>query len=84
VERGTALRLSRWLLGAAVALMVVGVAANALGALGERATDWIAIAGLALLVASQALRGWVHRAARPVLVLALASILLALVLLDVL
>lgn len=79
----TALRLSRWLLGAAIALMVVGVGANALGALDERATDWIAIAGLALLVLSQALRGWVHRTPRPVLVLALACVLLALVLLDV-
>ena len=79
----TALKLSRWLLGAAIALMVVGVAGNALGLLEERVTDRIAVAGLALLVVSQALRGWVHRTARPVLVLALAAILLSLVLLDV-
>ena len=82
MERGTALRLSRVLLGAALALMVVGVACNALGLLEERVTDWIAVGGLALLVASQALRGWLQRTARPVLVLALACALLALVLLD--
>jgi hypothetical protein len=83
VDPEAALRLSRLLLGLAVAVMVAGVGANALGLLEEEATRWIAVAGLALLVASQGLRGWVHRTARPVLVLALASILLALVLFDV-
>jgi hypothetical protein len=83
VDPETALRLSRLLLGLAVAVMVAGVGANALGLLEEEATRWLAVAGLALLVVSQGLRGWVHRTARPVLVLALASILLALVLFDV-
>jgi hypothetical protein len=83
VESADVLRLSRLLLGAAVALMVVGVLGNALGLLEERVTDWIAVVGLTLLVLSQALRGWVHRTVRPVLVLGLAATLLALVLLDV-
>lgn len=83
MDSARALTLSRVLLGAAIALMVVGVIANALGLLDEGVTDWIAVSGLALLVASQALRGWIHRTVRPVLVLALASILLSLVLLDV-
>jgi hypothetical protein len=83
VDPAAALGLSRLLLGVAVAVMVVGVAANALGLLEEDATRWIAVAGLALLVASQALRGWVQHTARPVLVLAFASVLLALVLFDV-
>lgn len=83
MDSGRALTLSRVLLGAAIGLMVIGVLANALGLLDEDVTDWIAVAGLGLLVASQALRGWIHRTVRPVLVLALASILLALVLLDV-
>jgi isoprenylcysteine carboxyl methyltransferase (ICMT) family protein YpbQ len=71
------------LLGLAVALMVVGVAGNALGLLEEGTTDWIAVAGLALLVVSQAIRGWIRHTLRPVLVLALAAFLLALVVLDV-
>ena len=83
MDSGRALTLSRLLLGVAIALMVAGVLANALGLLDEAATDRIAVAGLALLVVSQALRGWVHRTVRPVVVLALASVLLALVLLDV-
>jgi hypothetical protein len=83
VESADVLGLARLLLGAAVALMVVGVLGNALGLLEERVTDWIAIVGLALLVVSQALRGWVARTVRPVLVLGLAATLLALVLLDV-
>lgn len=77
------LRLSRSLLAVAVGLMVVGVAGNALGLLEEGVTDWIAVAGLALLVVSQAIRGWVQRTPRPVLVLGLAALLLALVILDV-
>jgi hypothetical protein len=84
VDPAAALRLSRWLLVLAVVVMVVGVGGNALGLLDEGVTDWVAVGGLALLVVSQALRGWVHRTARPVLVLALASVLLALVLFDVL
>lgn len=83
MDPDAALRLSRWLLGAAIAAMVVGVLANALDLLDDAQTNWIAVVGLALLVVSQGLRGWVHRTARPVLVLALASILLALVLFDV-
>ena len=83
MESADVLGLARLLLGAAVALMVVGVLGNALGLLEERVTDWIAIVGLALLVVSQALRGWVARTVRPVLVLGLAATLLALVLLDV-
>jgi hypothetical protein len=80
----TALGLARLLLAAAVALMVVGVLANALGWLDEGVTGWIAVAGLALLVVSQGLRGWVQRTMRPVLVLGLAAALFALVVLDVL
>jgi hypothetical protein len=83
VDPEGALRLSRLLLGAAIVLMVVGVLGSALDLLDEGVTDWVAVAGLALLVVSQALRGWVHRTLRPVLVLALAAILLALVIFDV-
>ena len=83
MDPAAALRLSRWLLGAAVAVMAVGVVANAAELAAHETTRWVAVAGLALLVASQALRGWVHRTARPVLVLGFASVLLALVLFDV-
>ena len=83
MESADVLGLSRLLLGAAVALMVVGVLGNVLGLLEERVTDWIAVVGLTLLVLSQALRGWVARTVRPVVVLGLAATLLALVLLDV-
>jgi hypothetical protein len=84
VEPLTPPAVARAALVLALVLLVVGVGANAAGLLEERATDRIAVAGLALLVVSQAIRGWLQRTFRPVAVLALVVALLALVILDVL
>ena len=70
------------LLGAAVVILVVSAVADAGGWIGEGGRNAVAATGLALLVVAQAIRAYLDRSPRPLLVLAVVVGLLAFLLLD--
>lgn len=70
------------LLGAAIAILAVALVGQATDALGERAVDALAVAGLGLLAVGQGLRAWIDRRPRSLLVLLLVLALVVFVLVD--
>ena len=74
--------LANVLLAAAFALLAVAAGADTAGSLGSGARNAVAAVGLALLVVSQAVRAYLDRTPRPLLVLAIVVGLLAFLLLD--
>jgi hypothetical protein len=65
------------LLAAGIALALVAVAADAADALSDALRAAVGLGGLALLTAAQAIRAYLDRSPRPLLVLALVVGLLA-------
>jgi urea transporter len=70
-------------LGVALGILLVSLVADAIGAIDEGARDGFAIAGLALLAVAQALRAYLDRSPRPLIVLGFVVVLLVVLLFDV-
>lgn len=70
------------LLGGAVALLAVGLVANAADLFSEDAVDAVSVAGLGLLAVGQGVRASYDRRPRSLLVLLLILALIAFVLID--
>lgn len=74
--------MTRLLLAAAVAVLVVALVGSAADLWEEGVTDVLAVAGLGLLALGQGIRAWAERNRRSLLVLLLVLALIAVVLAD--